>query len=114
MTGGACHPTRSSYATSRSNVKHIGISGVQQLNNNSIINIYPNPTNGKFTIEMNDLLKQVQHDVSIYNVIGEKVFQFEINNPKFEIDISKQPAGVYLLKLQTEQGIVTKKLIINK
>jgi hypothetical protein len=33
---------------------------------------------------------------------------------KSEIDLSKEPNGIYFLQLKIEQGIATKKLIINK
>ena len=73
--------------------------------------IYPNPSTGTFSIEWerkgNGLLE-------IYNELGEKVFRCEAKNRTQEIDLSKEPGGIYFLTLQSEQGIVRRKVMINK
>ena len=38
----------------------------------------------------------------------------KINHDKPEIDLSKQPNGMYFLQLKNRAGVATKKLIINK
>jgi uncharacterized repeat protein (TIGR03803 family) len=93
--------------------KYALATGIAEKNMAFDFNMYPNPNNGTFTIEMNKLLKQVQHDISIYNIIGKKVYHSEINNLKLEIDLNKQPAGIYFVQINTEQGITNKILIIN-
>jgi uncharacterized repeat protein (TIGR03803 family) len=93
--------------------KYALATGIVEKNMAFDFNMYPNPNNGTFTIEMNKLLNQVQHDISIYNIIGKKVYHSQINNPKLEIDLNKQPAGIYFVQINTEQGITNKILIIN-
>ncbi len=53
-------------------------------------------------------------DLSVFNITGEKVYS-KITAPhqtSMEVDLSNQPSGIYFLKLRTEQGIATKKIII--
>ena len=75
------------------------------------INIYPNPTGGIINVNKGQL-ENVQ--VNIYNVLGESIYQFSITSSNYQIDLTAQPNGVYFVQLRTEQGIMNKKLIIQK
>ena len=70
---------------------------------------YPDPSNGIFTIKNENGRINL---ISIYNTIGEIIFQSTILNPQSTIDLSSQPNGIYFLQLKTEAGIVNKKIII--
>lgn len=73
--------------------------------NKSII-IYPNPSGGKFTIQIyNGSLIQVTGKVIIYNEMGVEVLKSAINNQKSDIDISGMPNGIYYVKIF--DGVVT-------
>ena len=89
--------------------------GIKENNLTYNIFISPNPTNGIFTISAENLKME---SVTIYNVLGEIVYQlpnFQINtSSNFQIDLTNQPNGIYFINLKTEQGIVSKKIIINK
>lgn len=85
----------------------IGIAGNKSF---SKTKISPNPTSGKISIET----KEKEYVLIITNVLGEKVFFQKIQKEKSEIDLSKQPNGIYFLKLETPNGQFTQKLIIQK
>ena len=73
----------------------------------SSILVYPNPTKAFLKIQFNNSL-QVSV-VSIYNALGKELLSF---NKDYEtIDISKFAKGVYFLKIKTNKGAVTKKII---
>ena len=81
------------------------------------INIYPNPTNGKFTIEIiNDYTGEINY--AITNAIGQIIFQEKINKQtnylKIEKDLLNLPVGIYLIEFVFENEKVTKQLIIEK
>ena len=77
-----------------------------EINNlTSEIIVYPNPTSGKFTIESNTEIETV----AIYNVLGEKIFS-TATFPS-EIDICKQPSGIYLLRLFSNEGTFVMKIV---
>ena len=70
--------------------------------NSSIENgflIYPNPTSGQFTIEVNYETPEQINDLTIFNSIGQIVFNnyFLLNTTK--IDLSNFSKGVYLIKV---------------
>ncbi|MBI3502626.1 MAG: right-handed parallel beta-helix repeat-containing protein [Bacteroidetes bacterium] len=87
--------------------------GVQTYFNSEEIIISPNPTTGIFTIQFADpstLLKVTA--VEITNLLGEKIYSSVINSSKSEIDLSKTSKGIYFIKVISEAGVVTRKLIL--
>lgn len=82
---------------------------------NQTFEFYPNPTTGTFTIKGIDQQRIVNTQIEVYNVYGEKKFQStNLQTSKSTIDLNSQPDGVYFLKIKTSEGVVTKKLVINK
>ena len=73
-------------------------------------NVYPNPTNGSFEIELDN--STVKNSVEIYSIYGEKVFEL-INNDKKLISISDLKSGIYLIKVNQNENTIIKKLVIN-
>lgn len=91
------------------------ITGITANQLETNISISPNPSNGKFTLQAGSLF--TKYDLEIYNIMGEKVYSshtppLSITNRKFEIDLSKQSKGIYLLKIIFDKGVVKKKIII--
>ncbi len=81
----------------------IGI-GIQDHPSNDIA-IYPNPTNGLFTIEGEDIQK-----IELMNIKGQSLMKVEINGDKTEIDLSAQNSGLYFIKVSTVTGVVMGKI----
>ena len=73
------------------------------------ITVYPNPTTGEFTIKNEELkIKSVE----IYDIMGRKFFEDKENLTVLRsYDLTFFPSGVYFLRIQTETGTVTKKII---
>lgn len=108
MAGGVCQPTRSSFATSRSNVKHIGMSGVQQLNTHSIINIYPNPASNTLTVTG----ISNKTTIRLYDFIGKLIFEKEVEN-NTSINTNLLADGVYTLLTENKFGKTFDKVVIS-
>jgi hypothetical protein len=66
--------------------------------------IHPNPTSGIFTITGDNIL-----EIEIRNIFGELIY----HNSSPAVDISNQLNGIYLIKISTDKGTVTKKIIKN-
>ena len=81
---------------------------INEINNTLNTLIFPNPSNGNFIINC----KRNIYTFEIFNVIGEKVFQSEINNQKSEIDLSLKPKGIYFVKIYDGVEIYTEKIVI--
>jgi len=76
---------------------------------NSQFNVYPNPTNGLFTIELDGNSKYV---VSVKNVLGQTVFTTTTNGMNTNIDLSSFDKGIYTVELKDENAIYTEKVIV--
>ncbi len=76
------------------------------------IHIYPNPSNGKFIIEIESEKDQMNDGIIIiYNALGEKVFKSDIKNLKSEIDLNL-PGGTYIYRVTDNQGNINSGKII--
>jgi hypothetical protein len=84
-----------------------GSAGIAEDKNKNL-SIYPNPTNGVFTI--NVISKS--GDLSIYNTTGQQLFLGEINSEKTTICLKDYIPGVYIVKVQNGNKIFTRKLVI--
>ncbi len=71
------------------------------------IRIYPNPAKDKLTIETN-LNSKISYVIE--NLLGQKIYSSFVTN-KATIDVSFYPKGIYILKLNTDKGIVIKKFV---
>ena len=72
--------------------------------------IYPNPSNG--TVKINFENANDKHDVIIFSVSGQKVFEKEYNNTS-NASVSNLQKGFYLVTVTKEGKSTTKKLIVN-
>jgi len=81
---------------------------------NSPIYISPNPTTGKFTIQIadEDEFPNINYHLEIHNTLGQVVFKSLILNPNSLIDFSAHSKGIYFIKLISEGNIYTEKIII--
>ena len=75
------------------------------------LNIYPNPNNGEFKISVEN--NSEISTIDIYNLMGEKVFNSDMNKTMNEIDISNQPKGVYFVEITIGDKIFNEKIIKN-
>ena len=82
--------------------------GIDESNSQSGIQVYPNPTTGKFKIHS---MENPVISYRIYDLMGE-VIEVEINEN--EIDLSSQPSGIYFLRMNTGKSTIVKKINLNK
>ena len=82
--------------------------GVNSIAATSSINLYPNPTNGLFTIELNALTHIV-----ITNSLGQTVFNETVNEGKQILTLKNQESGLYFVKLNQNGKQQTIKLFKN-
>lgn len=76
---------------------------------NNIVDLYPNPTTGIFTLSLPDRTTKV----AIFNITGLTIT--EITEPKHQyltIDLSGKPKGVYIVCITNTKGIVCKRLTL--
>ncbi len=84
------------------------ITAVSELNANVDIQIFPNPSND--IIKLNHPSGIEIQKIELMDIVGKTIQAF--SNPVSSIDVSKLPAGNYLLKLDTNKGSVVKKILV--
>lgn len=86
--------------------------GVDENQEKVDISVFPNPSNGQFQVNINDLSLLKNADLAIYNVVGEKVYQTVITESNPTIVLNHPVKGIYLLKIGNGEAILTKKIIV--
>lgn len=77
----------------------------------SRINIFPNPSNGFFKIELNENVA-LPIELEMIDVNGKFIFGLEKNENAFDINAKILPKGIYFLKIKNKQGVFLDKIIL--
>jgi len=85
-------------------------SGVGILNDEPGVagNIYPNPSNGLYTIELT-----AKAEISITNLLGETILTQSVEAGKKAIDLQQQPNGIYFVQVVSERKQQVSKMVKN-
>ncbi|GHT77652.1 hypothetical protein AGMMS50262_19230 [Bacteroidia bacterium] len=75
------------------------------------VHIYPNPTEGRITIEIQHLEKDETADVALYTLSGNLLVRERNVSYSTEIDITSQPAGMYILRITAGEDHTEWKII---
>jgi uncharacterized repeat protein (TIGR01451 family) len=79
---------------------------------NNLITVYPNPTEGIFTVDFGGL--QVE-EIMIYNALGKQILTRKPENrdSSIQINISNQGRGLYFVRFKLNKETLTKKIILS-
>ncbi len=83
--------------------------GLDKITSGNAIMVYPNPGSGQFTL---DFKGGAYATIEIINTIGELVFSSNILTPETKIDLSSQPKGIYLVKVNDREMVYTRKVVL--
>jgi hypothetical protein len=73
------------------------------------VKVYPNPTNGFLSIEAESMTQ-----ISVYNTLGQCVLQKEVVENQTIIDLHDATSGLYLLRVETQNGVVLRRIALNR
>ena len=74
------------------------------------VKVYPNPVSEVLNIEMGDLNGQ---NLALYDVLGKQVLYQELQSDNvINLNINRFKKGIYLMKIQSEQGLVSKRVVV--
>ncbi len=85
-------------------------SAVNELNKDSQISVYPNPTSGSFSVFTSEMISD--GTIEVYNIIGALVLNAKMEGRQSIIDLKDLANGIYFVKMTGDGKIIgTKKLI---
>lgn len=86
--------------------------GIQEVNLIGFA-LYPNPTTGVFNISTSNNKTSGELHLSIYDLVGKSVMNFNWNGERRTIDLSAFPKGVYLINVTDGIHAERRKLVLN-
>ncbi|MFA8449972.1 MAG: T9SS type A sorting domain-containing protein [Bacteroidales bacterium] len=99
---GSAYPHKDSLATP------YGYVGMNDLMVSDNLMVYPNPTEDKLHIVSNEVIDRVQ----VVSALGQLIHVEDVNSDKHDLDMSSQPAGLYLIKIEMNEKVVIKKITV--
>ena len=75
----------------------------------SSLKVYPNPTQGFVTVEAEGMSQ-----VSVYNTLGQCVMQQSVEGQQVVLDLKEAVAGLYLLRVKTKEGEVSRRIVVGR
>lgn len=86
------------------------VAGTSVNENNDIpVSVYPSPTKGQIKIEAEDL----KH-ITISNMLGQIIYDGNVIGNEFTYDFSIHNAGIYLIRIETANGVAVKKVYVTR
>jgi hypothetical protein len=76
----------------------------------SEFNVFPNPTNNEWNIKSSSA---IINNIQLFDVLGKQVLNSNPNSTLVELNALTLPKGLYLAKIESDAGSITKKLIKN-
>lgn len=90
---------------------NIGLAtGIGENSNPGGVQVYPNPNTGIFNLRV---MKFENALVRIFNMIGEEVSNFRMNDIQEQIDLSTFAKGIYMIKVEGNSFSTTQKVTVN-
>jgi len=79
---------------------------VEEFSLDNSISVFPNPTSDIITLDVSNRI--TVNSLELYNIVGKQVIQ---TTNVSTLDLSQLSAGMYMLRVLTDSGILTKKII---
>ena len=75
-----------------------------------ILSIYPNPSAGVFNLKLKNV-SNISFD--LYDITGKTIMsKVPVNRNEFTLDLNQYQKGMYFMKIKSDYGTTTKKLVI--
>jgi hypothetical protein len=109
VTGSAANNCTNTFAITQSVSACTSIN--ESENNSSTINVFPNPNNGEFNVNLNSISENTI--IEVYNAIGQLIVKQKANRLNISLNLKNEVNGIYTIRI-TENGEVFQKTNIIK
>jgi hypothetical protein len=89
--------------------------GINDLSHSNIVSIYPNPTKGLATVNINNVSTR-NATLTLHNVLGKELRTISLKGTEstYTFDLSSFQDGIYFVKFKSEQGESTQRIFLRK
>lgn len=101
---GQCPDTTVNYVR----VEAVPHSGIQDHIQDADLTVHPNPTSGLLDVETSNI---PIHEAFLYDLTGKLVMHISVNDTRAQLDLTNLTAGTYLLKIKTDKGDLSRKVV---
>ena len=80
------------------------------VNDNAIVTaLYPNPTNSDVTIKAAGM-----NHITVVNALGQVMYDADVDADELQLNLGQYNAGIYMVRISTENGVSTQRVIVTK
>jgi len=95
-----------------SNCENFGVSGINEIEANVSVKIYPNPFNSYVNVSVNNFAQIKNCKLTIYNILGKALISTTLTKEITTFETNNLPAGIYFYKVvNNDKTIQSGKLI---
>ncbi len=84
--------------------------GINDYTLDNSVTVFPNPTNGLVQIKNGEWRME---NVEVYDAYGKLLNTMNVNDHTANLDLSGYAKGTYFVRVTTEKGVVTKRVVKN-
>ncbi|WP_086048003.1 trypsin-like serine protease [Hugenholtzia roseola] len=95
-----------------SNASENTVTGLANEKYAQLVSLFPNPTQDQVTIRLPEATVLEVQGAILTDLVGKTHFSFQVQELKQTLAIKGLEAGLYLLQIQTDKGLIVKKLMI--
>jgi len=111
LTGEYCRNPKALVSINEEEAQSKEVPGASWIKEN-FFKVYPNPTTGQFTLELNDVAEFSTIKVEIFSLVGENIFIAELPAIRqYLLDLSAKQPGIYLIRVLQGGDVGVVKLI---
>jgi len=83
--------------------------GVNESQNNSKIEVYPNPAT-----DFVNIVNAINSNIQLYDVLGNLIATDNVTNNNYSLNVANLAKGTYVLKITNGEGTISKKITVLK
>lgn len=108
------HVTKNNCTSVSNSTAVVFRTGLGEVNGNSL-RVYPNPGSGMFNLDLSAVSGELQ-SVEVYTISGQLLSStgVEANGNTASLDLTSEPAGVYVIKVLTSEGVYSARVSLSK